>query len=134
MEIAEIISMIISTITLVGVIFAVFLYFKNPQEKLEKTQLVNAERDKGKATILEQKEVENKAAVLEKQFTWYMEANNQKFADMGKRLDDAFTLAANHTNTVDTKVDKLIQIVNSLNGEVIKLQTIINERVPCKGV
>ena len=116
----------------ISTIFAIFLYFKNPQDKLEKNQIRNEERDKNKATVLEAKEVENKAAVLEKQFQWYMEVNNQKFCDMGKRLDDSFLLASNHTNTVDTKVDKLIQSTNLMSNEITRLRTIIEERIPKK--
>jgi len=132
MELAEIIKLVISILTLGSIIFSIFFFFRNPQEKLEKNQIINEERDKNKATVLEAKEVENKAAVLEKQFQWYMEVNNQKFCDMGKRLDDSFLLASNHTNTVDTKVDKLIQSTNLMSNEITRLGTIIEERIPKK--
>jgi len=90
----------------ISTIFAIFLYFKNPQDKLEKNQIRNEERDKNKATVLEAKEVENKAA--------------------------AFLLASNHTNTVDTKVDKLIKSTNLMSNEITRLRTIIEERIPKK--
>jgi len=132
MELTEIISLIISLLTLLGIIFAAYFYFKNPQDRLEKKQLINEERDKGKATVVEQKEVEGKAAILAKQFEWFMDVNNKKFEDMGKRLDEAFLLASNHTNTVDTKVDKLIQSSNLMSNEITRMATIIEERIPKK--
>ena len=132
MEIAEILNLTISAITMIGMVFAVFFYFKNPQENLEKSQILNEERDKNKATLLEQKGVENKALVLEKQFQWYMDVNNQKFCDLGKRLDDAFLLAANHTKTVDTKVNKVSEELIIVGNNLTKLSTIIDERIPNK--
>lgn len=117
---------------ILGVIFSIYHYFKNPQISTEKEQIKIEEDIKDKASILSQKEVENKAAVLEKQFQWYMESTQQKFADMGKRLDDAFLLAANHTNTVDVKVTELVKSVNIMGNEITKLSTIIEERIPKK--
>jgi len=128
----ETLALIISILGIGSIIFTVFNYFKNPQIKSEKEQIKMEEDMKDKASIISQKEVENKAGVLEKQFQWYMEANNQKFCDMGKRLDDAFLLAANHTNTVDKKVDKLVESTNALGLTVEKLSTIIEERIPRK--
>lgn len=130
MSILDIMSLISSGIMLIGVIFAAYFTFRKPQDSLEKKQIIDGENLKDKATLLQQKEVENKAIVLENQFKWFMEGNNQKFNDMGKRLDDAFLLAANHTNTVDTKVDKLIETVGSMSSKVVELATIINERIP----
>ena len=115
-----------------GVIFTVYNSFKDPQIKSEKEQIKVGEDLKDKATILSQKEVENKAEVLAKQFQWEREANDKKFCDFGKRLDDAFLLAANHINTVDMKVDKLVQSVNVMNNEITRLSTIVEERMPKK--
>jgi len=132
MDILDIVSLIGSSISFIGIIFIVYHFFKNPQISSEKEQIKIEENMKDKASIISQKEVENKAAVLEKQFQWYMEVNQQKFCDMGKRLDEAFILAANHTNTVDKKVDKLVESTNILGLEVSKLSTIIEERMPRK--
>lgn len=132
MNTIEIVSLIGSAITFIGMIFIVYHFFKNPQINSEKEQIKIEENIKDKASILSQKEVENKAVVLEKQFQWYMESIQQKFCDMGKRLDDAFLLAANHTNTVDKKVDKLVESTNALGLQVEKLSTIIEERIPKK--
>ena len=128
----DIVSLIASGISFIGILFIVYNYFKNPQIKNEEEHIRTEEQIKDKASLLSQKEVENKAGVLEKQFDWYMKANDQKFADMGKRLDDAFLLAANHTNTVDTKVTELVKSVNIMGNEITKLSTIIEERIPRK--
>jgi hypothetical protein len=132
MDTMDIVSLIASGISFIGILFIVYNYFKNPQIKNEEEHIRTEEQIKDKASLLSQKEVENKAGVLEKQFDWYMKANDQKFADMGKRLDDAFLLAANHTNTVDTKVTELVKSVNIMGNEITKLSTIIEERIPRK--
>jgi hypothetical protein len=132
METMDIVSLIGSAISFIGVIFVVYLSFRNPQIANEKEHIEIEQEVKDKATLLSQKEVENKASVLEKQFQWYMDATERKFADFGKRLEDAFLMASNHTHTVDTKVDKLIESTNSLGLTVERLSTIIEERIPRK--
>ena len=128
----DIVSLIGSAISFIGMIFVVYFYFKNPQISAEKKQIQIEEEVKDKATLLSQKEVENKASVLEKQFQWYMDTTERKFEDFGKRLESAFLLASNHTHTVDVKVDKLIESTSSLGLTVEKLSTIIEERIPRK--
>lgn len=105
----ENIGLIIQIFTLLGIVFGVFLYFRKPQE-----------------------DIENKTDNLSQQFKWERELSEKRFMDLGKRLDEAFLLASNHTNTVDVKTDKLIQTVNLLNSEIIRLSTIIEERIPKK--
>lgn len=93
--------------------FGIFLYFRNPQEKLDKD-----------------------TSILTQQVKWEKELTENRFRDMGARLDTALTLAQNHTHTVDVKVDALTGVVNGMNlqltGEIIKLGTIIQERFPKK--
>jgi len=125
-------SNIMFGIGIIGTIFTVYNYFRNPQIKNEEEHIRTEEQIKDKASLLSQKEVENKAGVLAEQFKWFMEANQQKFAEMGTRLDNAFTLASNHTHTVDVKVDKLVEVVTMMGNEITKLSTIIEERIPRK--
>ena len=117
---------------ILAVIFSIYNYFRNPQIKADKEQVRIEEDIKDKASILSQKEVENKAGVLEKQFEWYMKSNTERFTHMEKRLDDSFLLAANHTNTVDTKVTELVKNINQMSNEITRLATIIGERIPKK--
>lgn len=96
-----------------GAVFGVFLYFRNPQEKLDKD-----------------------ASILEQRVKWEGEFTEKRFTDMGTRIDTALTLAQNHTHSVDVKVDALTNLVNTMNlqmtTEITKLGTIINERIPKK--
>ena len=48
------------------------------------------------------------------------------------RMDTNTALAQNHIHTVDTKVDVLKGEVADLKGAVIRLTTIIEERIPKK--
>lgn len=114
------ISLIIQIVTLLGIVFGVFLFFRKPQEDLEKKQEVS-ERD-----------TEGKAKLLAQQVQWEKEANAKKFEEFNCRLNEAMALAQNHIHSVDVKVDDLIKMVNLLNIEVGKLSTIINERLPKK--
>jgi hypothetical protein len=123
-------SNIMFAIGIISLLFTIWQKVQGPQIKSEKEQIRIEEDIKDKASIVSQQEVANKAGVLEKQFQWYMESNIQKFADMGKRLDDAFLLATNHTHTVDVKVDELIKTVNAMGLNIERLSTIIEERIP----
>lgn len=117
---------------LIGVIIGAYKAIFSPTEDIEKKQAVNDERDKSKATVLAQKEMENKAALLEQQVKLAFEANEKKFADIMTRMDTNTALAQNHIHTVDTKVDVLKGEVADLKGAVIRLTTIIEERIPKK--
>lgn len=132
MKITEIVSLIMSAITFIGIIFAIFLYFKNPQDKIKTENALNSERDKNKATILDQKEVDTKAQLLAQQMNSEKEDNNRRFKELGERLDASFLLASNHIHTVDTKVDTLTKEVGCLENSITKLGTIIEERIPRK--
>ena len=117
-----IIQTTIGILVLLGYIFFIYNYFKNPQVSLDKQQ------------DLDKANVDSKALLLEKQATWDRENNEKKFQDMGTRMDRAMALAENHTHTVDVKVDALITSVNSMNlqltNEVTRLRTTIEERLP----
>ena len=120
MDIQDIISIIIGILGIGGMVFTVYNSFKKPQIQLEKEQAIT------------EIEIDNNANLLKKQFDWDREANDKKFIDFGKRLEDAFLLASNHTHTVDVKVDKLVEQVNGLCLNIRELSTIINERIPKK--
>ena len=117
-------SNIVFALGIIGTIFTVFNYFKNPQNELDKR------------TAVEREEVEGKASLLEQQLKWEKEANEKRFADMTKRLDDAFALAQNHIHTVDEKLTGYISTSNAWHLEVsnklTELGTIISERIPKK--
>lgn len=117
-------SNIVFGIGIIGTIFGIYKMFRDPQVALDKQQ------------DLDKQEVEGKAVILEERAKWDREQNESKFKDMGTRLTDAFTLAQNHTHSVDVKVDTLITAVNTMNlqltNAITELRTTINERIPKK--
>ena len=132
MEVQTAITLIVGVAAVVSIILTVYKSVHKPQEQLETNQaLANKELD-NKASILAQKEMENKANLLKLQVELAFNASEKKFADMGGQIEKAFLLAANHTNTVDMKVDKLIEGVGVLSLQVNTLTTIIEERNPKK--
>lgn len=98
---------------IIGIIFSIYHYFRTPQIKAEKTD-----------------------ALLSQRVQWDRESIDKKTEELSKRLDSSMTLAQNHIHTVDVKVDNLSQMVNQMNltltGEITKLSTIIDERIPRK--
>lgn len=119
---------------MLGVIFSVFMYFRKPQEDLETQQALLGKDIGGKATLLAQEEAKGKASLLAQQVQLTTDANEKKFAELSQRLDASMTLAQNHIHTVDTKVDGLISTMASLKSDVVRLTTIIEERIPRKTV
>ena len=119
---------------IMGVIFTCFIYFRKPQEDLEKKQAVSAVEMDAKATILAQKELESKASILSQEVHWEKEANERRFKEMGEVMTAATTLAQNHIHTIDVRVTNLTEVVNGMNlslvTEITKLSAIINERIP----
>jgi hypothetical protein len=113
-------SNIVFVLGLLGTIFTVYNYFRNPQIGLDKKQ------------ALDEKDRIRKDDLIEQKIKWEREVNDQKFCDFGNRLDKAMELAQNHTHTVDVKVDKLIEVVSVMGKDLIKLGTIIEERIPNK--
>ena len=126
---------IMFVITIISVLFAIWFKVRDPQEKIERNQSLDslatekdkliAEKDLGtKATILQQKEAENKATLLAEQVKWDKEGNEKKFADMGARIDKAFEVAQNHINTIETEVKNQTVMINALCNNVTKLDSV----------
>jgi len=122
-------SLITFALGIIGVIFGIYRYFKDPQIDIDKKQALNDERDKNKATILDQRAVENKAELLAQQFLSEKEDNNRRFNELGERITQSMTLTQNHIHTIDTKVDGLMRSVGDMNlnltKEITKLATIL---------
>lgn len=102
-------SNILFVLGLLGVIFGIFRYFRDPQVKSEKTD-----------------------ALIEQRMKLKEEDTNRRFEELGKRIGDAMTLAQNHIHTVDTKVEMLGKDIGNMNQQLVRLATIIEERVPKK--
>lgn len=109
MDTLDIISIVGQAVTFLGVIFIVFNYFRNPQVKSEKLD-----------------------ALLEQKVKLTNESNDRRFTDLQTDIKNAFELAQNHTHTVEVVVGELVDKVNDMGKDVVKLQTIIEERIPKK--
>ena len=102
-------SNIVFALGLIGTIFTVYNYFRNPQIDSDK-------RD----------------ALAEQRMKFYAESTDRRFGDMQKQITDSQQLANNHIHTIDTKVDKVNENVSLMGNEITKLATIIEERIPKK--
>lgn len=107
-------------IAIIGMIFSIYLYFKTPQERLDKKQ-----------AIIE-KDVQDKASILAQQLQWEKESMERRFKELNDHMCAANALAQNHIHSIDIKVDNLTAMINTMNVEVGKLQVIIEERFPKK--
>ena len=96
---------------ILGVLFAVYRYFKDPQTQEEK-----------------------KASLLAQQVQYTIEANERRFSEMQNNIKDSFALGQNHIHTVDTKVDALSLSVDKMGKDLVRLATIIEERIPQKKI
>lgn len=106
MEIALTTGNILFGLGIIGTIFTIYHYFKNPQVDSEK-----------------------KDALLAQQVQWNIEATERRFTEIQSSIKDAFLLAQNHTHTVDVKVDGISKEVKELSTAIVKLSTIIEERI-----
>lgn len=113
-------SNIMFALGIIGILFSVYSYFRNPQEKLALDQ------------ALTKKDVESEAALLAQEVKLKNEQNDKKVTELAARLDGAMTLAQNHIHTVDTKVDGVITQISLMSNEITMLRTIIEERMPRK--
>lgn len=96
-------------IGVVGVVFTVFNYFKDPQISEEK-----------------------KSALLASQFQWTKESNESRFSDLQSNFQQLLLQSNNHIHTVDVKVEALAAVITSMGNEITRLSTIIDERIPKK--
>ena len=121
----KIFSLIISIITLLGILFVIYNYFKKPQDATETKFAIGEERDKNKATILAQSEAEGKAALLALEVQREKEYNTKKFVELTDRFDKT-----------DEKIEKIGTDINNMNlnltKQLTKVQTIVEEHLKTK--
>lgn len=94
---------------LIGIIFTIYHYFKNPQIKGEKFD-----------------------ALLKQQVEFICKINEERFKGIQANFIELLSQNKNHIHTIDIKVDKLSGITEDLSKAIVKLETIIEERIPKK--
>lgn len=94
---------------LLGILFSVYHYFRNPQVASDK-----------------------KDALLAQQVQWMVEASDRKFKEIQESFQSLLLQSNNHIHTVDTKVENLGGTVSGLGNKITELSTIIDERIPKK--
>jgi hypothetical protein len=123
-------------IWLIGIVFAIYLYFRKPQEKLEMGQVIAEKEIANKATILAQKEMESKANLLAEQVGWEKSANEKKFIEYGRKLDEVMVHSQKESLKIELKLDAFIHSQMLRNEEYgnhfTKLFTLLEERLPKK--
>ena len=96
-------------IGLLGVLFTVFNYFRNPQIKADK-----------------------KDALLAQQVQWTIGGNERRFKEMQESFQGLLIQTNNHIHTIEEKLDGMGNKVAGLDVTIAQLGTIIEERIPRK--
>ena len=96
-------------IGLMGVIFGVYIYFRDPQIKSDKADALFAQK-----------------------MNWMTEGTERRFKDIQDNFNGLLLQSNNHIHTVDVKVDKIVENMVIMSNEITKLATIIEERIPRK--
>lgn len=102
-------SNIMFVLGVIAIMFSVYRYFRDPQVASEK-----------------------KDALLAQQVNWTAEATDRRFKDIQESFQQLLLQSNNHIHTVDTKVEALGGAMIQMGKEIVKLSTIIDERIPAK--
>lgn len=102
-------SNIVFAVGLLGTIFTVYKSIYDPQAKSDKTD-----------------------ALIEQRMKFFIESTEKRFKDMQDNFNQLLLQSNNHIRTVDTKVDKVHEIMGMMGKEITRLGTIIEERIPKK--
>jgi hypothetical protein len=100
-------SNIMFALGILGTIFTVYHYFRNPQ--------INSDK---------------KDALLAQQVGQQAESVERRFKDAQDSFNALLLQSNNHIHTVDTKVETLSTNMNIMSNEITRLATIIEERIP----
>lgn len=114
----DISELILAVLAIISIGFNVWWSLKKPQISQDKKEALNNQA------------IEDRADVLAQQLKWQNESNERRFAELKTSNECAITLANNHTNETNVKVDNLASLVNQQGKDIIKLATIIDERIP----
>lgn len=98
---------ILFAIAILSLIFGIYKYFSDPQIRADKTD-----------------------ALLLQQLSNSEQGTDRRFKDMQDRFDQLVTNNQNHLHTVDTKVDALKDLIVGMGKDMVRVQTILEERLP----
>jgi cytolysin (calcineurin-like family phosphatase) len=98
---------IMFTLGILGIIFTIYNYFRNPQIAQDK-----------------------KDALLDQQVQWTAESIDRRFKATQDNFQQLLLQSNNHIHTLDTKVDNLTTTIGTMSNEITRLATIIEERIP----
>ena len=96
-------------IGIIGLLFTIWEKVKTPQIKADKID-----------------------ALLSQKVEFTNKATTDRFCEINKKYDDLLLQSNNHIHTVDTKVERLIEVVGVMGKDIVKLSTILEERLPKK--
>lgn len=113
MTLQEKISIGMNLITIIGIIFGVYLYFRKPQEQSEMTDIG-----------------------FDKDLKHLKEDTEKRFTEMVNGFNKSIELALNHSHTVESKLDAHIK-ESQAKGECDarwqgRMETLLEERLPRK--
>jgi len=94
---------------ILGVIFGIYQYFRNPQ-------------------IAEDK----KAALLAQEVKTQTNSVDSRFEAMQENFKGLLLQSNNHIHTLEVKIDEINKIIGDVRVNVATLSTIIDERIPKK--
>lgn len=113
MEFTEILNLIISILTLFGIVFGVYLYFKKPQ--------------------IESKEFD---LLMQQEFKSHETAQDKEFAAFDTKLlslkENINNLRDNHIHTLQEKIEYNSKNISEVKESIVRIETILAERLPKK--
>lgn len=101
------VSNITFVVGMLAVLFSVYNYFRNPQLKTEK-----------------------KEGLLAQKVEWTAELMERRFKDINDSFKELLLQSNNHIHTIDVKVGGLTDAMSCMRTDIVKLSTIIEERIP----
>jgi hypothetical protein len=102
-------SNIMFALGLIGILFSVYLYFREPQIKSQTND-----------------------ALMEQQMKWFTDSVEKRFQAQQENFNQLLLQSNNHIHTVDTKVEALTKEVVEMGKGIVRLATTIEERIPRK--
>jgi len=92
-----------------GILYTAFRAFYDPQKKSETNDLL-----------------------MDQKANFLSEIYERRFKEIQTRFNELASQNQNHLHTLDTKMDEIRECTSVISRDVVRLQTIIDERIPKK--